>query len=213
MSGVSEFDVRQIAVGYRVGEVSRREVFVTAVRTFGQLPGAGFSTRLWFPAWLLGLLVAAAASGALLLTLNLVGGPGGFVAWLAVYPGLIVMSLLLIAVFTMLFPFIHVFVYPLRRNYIAMCDPGKAFLAATFYRRHDGLWVLEAKGFGAVRRGEGLADNMVATLLNRVTDLGGVRVVGRAQTTKLARDYYARRFGFQVLSNRRIVYPPTDDAN
>jgi hypothetical protein len=206
VGNVSEAEVRALASGYGFGDVPRWRVFVTALRSFGQLPGAQFSRRIWFPSWLIGVLLSLLIIGGSLWLLSL-QGEGGFVTWLAAVPFFVGASLAELAVFTLFAPLLHVFFYPMRKNYIALCDPGNAFLGATYVRRIDGTWVLNPKGFGAVRRGRGLADDLISTLLSRVTELGGVQIESKAQTMQLAEKYYAGRFGFDYDLERRIFFP------
>lgn len=208
MRSVSEADVRALASGYGFGDVPRHRVFVTALRSFGQLPGAQFSRRIWFPSWLIGVLLSLFMIGGTLWLLS-PQGEGGFVTWLAALPYLVGASLAELAVFALYGPLLYVVVYPMQKNYITLCDPGNAFLGATYVQTADGTWVLNPKGFGAVRRGRGLADGLISTLLRRVTELGGVQIESKAQTMQLAKKYYAERFGFDYDLQRRIFFPGT----
>lgn len=210
MDQVEIAGVAALAAGYEVTDSNQWEAFRTALRCFGQHPGALFPTRIWFPAWLLGLGVGLSPAFLILWILLTQAGDGGWQTWLSLIPAFSCGVVVIFAAFVIFPAWKAIYLSPRRPNCIVLCDPGRAFMTVSFERSRSGdSWILRPKDLVAVRRGEHLADAMVRSLLKQVDDVGNIQIRSTAQTKRLGRIYYHERFGFDYGPGRRIAYPPS----
>lgn len=200
-------DYHALSAGFLVDEGNRRRAYWTAFVAFGRLPGSAIGLR-WLRLWTIGPIIG---------TLLFIGGAiWSQIAidvelslswpWLAA-PAAVVAVLLGIG-YPVLIPWYYVFVVSRCSDRVALFDDRNAFMTVKLGGRdEDGFWVLEAKNFVSTKHRGRVATHLMTTLLKRIDDAGDLRVVGRAQTRKLAEDYYRDDYGFVLGPGRRISYP------